>query len=502
MKRIMTLFAALAVTLAVAAQKSDYDNYIGLTLHPAAGLNTMVCSPADGTHTLGVGIEAGLHYAHFFGEHFGLGFGAHYGLATSSTKYNFTEVTTGLTHVDNPNVKYDLNTRFDNWKERQMVHMLNIPVELFWRNVVNDKWTFLAGLGASFDLPLSGKYTADDGSYTTSGYFPALGHNVYNMPSHGFGTYDADVESNIDGLKMGVSLIADLGYRLSLKNNWGLYLGIYGGYSLNSIAEESEEPLIGIDTDPSKHVYNGTFASNQINGLHLLRVGLKLGIDLGWIGGKRKAEMLAAEQAARAKAEADSIARVRAEAEARAAADKLAREKAEAERLAREKAEAEARAAAERAARAKAEAEARLREQALLDSIAALHKNMPAKPVTRQEMQKQLDDINATVYFETKGTTPKFDKKTDAIIHTLCASMMVDENLKAEITGHTDNTGTAAVNIKYGQKRAEALKKYMISLGAPAKNIITKSRGQEEPLVPNDSDENRAKNRRATVVLK
>ena len=60
MKRIMTLFAALAVTLAVTAQKSDFDNYIGLTLHPAAGLNTMVCSPANGTHSLGIGIEAGL----------------------------------------------------------------------------------------------------------------------------------------------------------------------------------------------------------------------------------------------------------------------------------------------------------------------------------------------------------------------------------------------------------------------------------------------------------
>ena len=502
MKRIMTLFAALAVTLAVTAQKSDFDNYIGLTLHPAAGLNTMVCSPANGTHSLGIGIEAGLHYTHFFGQHFGLGIGAHFDRANSSTLYDFTEVTPGLTHNDNPNVKYDLNTDFNDWKERQGVNFLSIPVELFWRSVRNDKCTFLAGLGASFDLPLSGKYKAQDGSYTTSGYFPALGYTVYDLPSHGFGTYDADLESSIEGLKMGVSLIADLGYRLSLKNNWGLYLGIYGGYSLNSMAEETENPLLDIAADGSQHTYNGTFASNQIDGLHLLRVGLKIGVDLGWIGGKRKAEMLAAEQAARAKAEADSLALVKAEAEARAAKERLAREKDEAERQAKERALAEQRAAAERAARAKAEAEARAREQALLDSIAALHKNMPAQPVTRVEMQKQLDDINATVYFETKGTTPKFDSKTDAIIHTLCASMMVDPNLKAEITGHTDNTGTPQVNLKYGMKRAEALKKYMISLGAPAANIEVKTSGQEEPIVPNDSDENRAKNRRATVILK
>ncbi|MBQ6236764.1 MAG: OmpA family protein [Bacteroidales bacterium] len=500
MKRIMTLIAAVALAFSVKAQKSDINNYIGLTVNPL-GLNTMVCNPDYGTHNLNLGLGAGLHFNHFFNDHIGFGLGLHYDRVRSNTKYNFIEVTTGLTHIDNPNVNYVLNTQFNNWKERQVVNVLSVPVELFWRNIINNRWTVLAGLGVAVDLPLSGKYTAEEGSYTTTGYFPALGYTVSDLPSHGFGTYGDDFKSDIDGMKVGVSVIADFGYRLSLKNNWGLYFGVYGGYSLNSMAPETENPLVEI-ADDATITYNGTFASNQISGLHLLRAGVKLGIDLGWIGGKRKAEMLAAEQAAREKAEAERLAREKAETEARLAAEKLAREKAEAERLAREKAEAEARAAAERAARAKAEADARAREQALLDSIAALKANMPAKPVTRVEMQKRLDDINATVYFETSGTTPKFDEKTDAIIHTLCASMMVDDKLKAEITGHTDNTGTPAVNMKYGTKRAEALKKYMISLGAPAANIEIKSRGQEEPIAPNDTDENRAKNRRATVVLK
>ena len=501
MKRIMTLFAAVAMTLSVMAQNGEVNKYMGFTLHPAAGLNTMICNPVDGTHIPGVGVDFGLHYAHFFNDNYGLGIGLHYDLATSSTRYNFTEVTPGLTHVDNPNVKYDLHTQFDNWKERQVVHVISIPVEFFLRNVVNERWTLLAGLGLSADIPVGGKYSAKEGTFTTGGYFPSIGHVVTGMPSHGFDTYEDDFESKIEGMKVGVSILADLGYRLSLKNNWGLYLGVYGGYSLNNMGGNDENGLVDIAPDATM-TYNGTFASNQISGLHLLRVGFKLGLDLGWLGGKRKAEVLAAEQAAREKAEAERLAREKAEAEARAAQEKLAREKAEADRLAREKAEAEARAAAERAARAKAEAEALAREQALLDSIAALRKNMPAQPVTRIEMQKRLDDINATVYFETSGTTPKFDAKTDGIIRTLCASMMADNNLKAEITGHTDNTGTAAINLKYGKKRAEALKKYMVSLGAPAANILIESRGQEDPIAPNDTDENRAKNRRATVVLK
>jgi outer membrane protein OmpA-like peptidoglycan-associated protein len=500
MKRICALLVAVSLAFTLSAQQNDHDNYLGLNL--GAGINSMVCNPTNGTNGLGLDLDAGLHFTHFFGKHFGFGFAVHYNYANSSTEYNFTDLDAGLTHPHNPNVSYDLSVRFDNWREKQTVGFLSVPLEFFWRAPMGDRWNFIAGLGASFDLPLHGQYSAEEGSYTTSGYFPATGHSVYNAPEHGFSTYDADKTSDIDNLGFSVSVIADLGFRLALKNNWGLYLGLYGGYGVADLLEEQypEAPLLTIDNnDPTRHVYNGTFASSQIDALHQLRAGIKVGIDLGWIGAKRKAAEEAALQA-RQKAVADSIAAV--EAAAKAAREKAAAEREAAERAAERAAAAAAKAAAEKAAIEKADQERAAREKARLDSIAAAQAFMPAKPVTRQEMQQKLDDINATVYFETKGTTPKFDDKTDAIIRTLCASMMADHNLKAEITGHTDNTGAAAINIKYGQKRAEALKNYMVSLGAPAENIETKSRGMEEPIVPNDSDANRAKNRRATVILK
>ena len=80
--------------------------------------------------------------------------------------------------------------------------------------------------------------------------------------------------------------------------------------------------------------------------------------------------------------------------------------------------------------------------------------------------------------------------------------MKADENLTVIVYGQTDNTGSLQINMKYGQKRAEALKKYMVKLGAPAKNINCVSRGPNEPVADNDTEEGRAKNRRATVELK
>jgi outer membrane protein OmpA-like peptidoglycan-associated protein len=55
--------------------------------------------------------------------------------------------------------------------------------------------------------------------------------------------------------------------------------------------------------------------------------------------------------------------------------------------------------------------------------------------------------------------------------------------------------------MRYGQKRAEALKTLMVQRGAPAANISTDSKGQNEPVVDNDTDEHRYQNRRAVITI-
>jgi len=96
----------------------------------------------------------------------------------------------------------------------------------------------------------------------------------------------------------------------------------------------------------------------------------------------------------------------------------------------------------------------------------------------------------------------KFDNKADVAIRALCAARKADSRVKVLITGHTDNVGSAESNMNYGKKRAEALKQLMVKLGAPASSIATASRGQEEPVVDNDTDEHRHQNRRAVITLR
>lgn len=70
------------------------------------------------------------------------------------------------------------------------------------------------------------------------------------------------------------------------------------------------------------------------------------------------------------------------------------------------------------------------------------------------------------------------------------------------IEGHCDERGTAEYNIALGERRAEATKRYLVSLGVREGSLSTVSFGEEKPLDPGHDEEAWAKNRRAHFVLK
>ena len=74
------------------------------------------------------------------------------------------------------------------------------------------------------------------------------------------------------------------------------------------------------------------------------------------------------------------------------------------------------------------------------------------------------------------------------------------KSARVEISGHTDNVGKPKANKTLSQGRAESCRKYIISKGIDGARIKAVGYGDEKPIVPNDSDENRQKNRRIEVI--
>lgn len=72
---------------------------------------------------------------------------------------------------------------------------------------------------------------------------------------------------------------------------------------------------------------------------------------------------------------------------------------------------------------------------------------------------------------------------------------------KVLITGHTDNVGDTKSNQFFGLKRAQNVRDYLTSQGIPSDKLTAKSKGELSPIVPNDTQENRAKNRRIEIIV-
>ena len=68
--------------------------------------------------------------------------------------------------------------------------------------------------------------------------------------------------------------------------------------------------------------------------------------------------------------------------------------------------------------------------------------------------------------------------------------------LLVEISGHTDSNGSKAVNLRMSEARAKAVRAKLIELGVEPERLRAKGYGESQPLVPNNSERNRALNRR------
>ena len=67
--------------------------------------------------------------------------------------------------------------------------------------------------------------------------------------------------------------------------------------------------------------------------------------------------------------------------------------------------------------------------------------------------------------------------------------------------GHTDNSGTDAMNIPLSEKRAAAVKAYLIKKGLTNNRVESKGYGSAKPIADNNTNEGKSKNRRVEIVL-
>lgn len=117
------------------------------------------------------------------------------------------------------------------------------------------------------------------------------------------------------------------------------------------------------------------------------------------------------------------------------------------------------------------------------------------------QIQKELAEKGKAILyinFDVDKATLKPDGE-DAV-HEIVNVLDTDKDLKLSIEGHTDNTGNADHNKKLSEDRAKTVLESLSASGIDKSRLKASGYGAEKPLVENDSEENKAKNRRVELV--
>jgi outer membrane protein OmpA-like peptidoglycan-associated protein len=115
--------------------------------------------------------------------------------------------------------------------------------------------------------------------------------------------------------------------------------------------------------------------------------------------------------------------------------------------------------------------------------------------ILKKDAVVQLQDIT----FETGKAELKPDSNEE--LDRLVSLLEGNQTIKVEISAHTDDVGNDDSNMKLSEKRAKTVVDYLVSKNIKADRMIAKGYGETQPLVPNDTDENKAKNRRVQFKI-
>ena len=103
------------------------------------------------------------------------------------------------------------------------------------------------------------------------------------------------------------------------------------------------------------------------------------------------------------------------------------------------------------------------------------------------------------VIFATNSAT--LTPQSMAILDETAATLARNPDVRAEVAGHTDSTGSAARNRALSQQRAESVVRYLVSKGANAANLTARGYGPDQPLADNRTAQGRSQNRRVELRI-
>ncbi len=120
-------------------------------------------------------------------------------------------------------------------------------------------------------------------------------------------------------------------------------------------------------------------------------------------------------------------------------------------------------------------------------------------PEVTEEVQKKLNDFAKTILFDTGKSTIK--AASTGVFVDIITILNQYPNSKFTVEGHTDSTGSASLNQKLSESRANAVKDFLVEKGIDASRLSAIGYGKDKPIATNNTAAGRTQNRRVEINL-
>lgn len=123
-------------------------------------------------------------------------------------------------------------------------------------------------------------------------------------------------------------------------------------------------------------------------------------------------------------------------------------------------------------------------------------KVLSVKPKSVEETKLNVTYIRFPYNSTNKLSDSAVEKYLDQV-----AAKVIKSGERIRLTGHTDSDGRDDYNMKLGKQRADIIKRYLVSKGVKSNKIISLSKGETQPIAPNNTAAGKANNRRTDLEI-
>ena len=244
------------------------------------GLSTLKYDPKDCDRSPMGGGSINIDYNVFFGKKWGLSFGVGASVYNAKTiidtRYVSSEkipvtLSDGTTSIE----ESEFYTDFNDWEERQTCIALESPIGLLYRRYLGGNTTLLTGAGLKLSYPMKTTYRVKAGNRKTSGYIENADLYINpDIPQHGYATKYERPSGTTTTKKVAAGIYLDINF-VHKTANANFFYGVYGNLGLSSIINKNEGKSL---TDTKE--YCGVLASNSVDAANLNSIGVRLGVKI------------------------------------------------------------------------------------------------------------------------------------------------------------------------------------------------------------------------------